>query len=429
MSIKVPDRTRQPGIRPVSPGSLNEPDKILLDNGVQAYYFNSGSDPLAKIDFIFDAGQLFEERPLLASVTNLMLTEGSEAYDAESLNKALDYFGAMPGLFSEKDQAGLSVAFLVKHTRDILDLCLEILFRPVFPGKELDIVRERKLQSFLLSRQRVQSLASDKFFESVFGSDHPYGRIIGHDDFREISRENVAGHHAMNYSPRSLTIIISGMVDSNLLTSLNATIGKVNIQVNKATNIPALTSINEPRFSYVEKKDALQNAIRVGSATINKKHPDYHALKITDTILGGYFGSRLMKNIREEKGYTYGISSSVVSLSQSGYKVISAEVGRKHTNATLKEIQNEIKLLQEEKVGAEELGIVKNYMLGELVRMFDGPFSYAETFRSAWEFGLDLEYYRQMEKKINSITPDEIIHIARTYYKVDELHTVIAGEK
>ena len=136
-----------------------------------------------------------------------------------------------------------------------------------------------------------------------------------------------------------------------------------------------------------------------------------------------------MKNIREEKGYTYGISSSVSSLDLSGYKVISTEVSPKNYRATIDEIFNEIKVLQNIPLKEDEMAVVRNYMSGEMVRMFDGPFAIAESFRSAWEFGLDNNYYRYLTEKILKIEPDEIIELARTYYKIDELYQVTVGPK
>jgi zinc protease len=173
----------------------------------------------------------------------------------------------------------------------------------------------------------------------------------------------------------------------------------------------------------------MQSAIRVGSATINKKHADYNGLLILDTVLGGYFGSRLMKNIREKKGYTYGINSSVMSLNQSGYKVIVTEVGKKHTTKTLNEIYKEIHLLQTKLIEPKELDVARSYMTGEMVRMFDGPFALAESFRAAWEFGLDNTYYYNLAEKIKTIEPDEIITLAKTYYNIDDLYEIIAGPK
>ena len=180
---------------------------------------------------------------------------------------------------------------------------------------------------------------------------------------------------------------------------------------------------------HINKPGTVQSAIRIGSPTINKRHPDYPGLKILDSVLGGYFGSRLMKNIREEKGYTYGISSSVSSLDLTGYKVISTEVSQKNYKKAIDEIYKEIRLLQNVPVKKEEMAVVRNYMSGEMLRMFDGPFALAESFRSAWEFGLDNTYYYRLAEKIKTIDPDEIIELAQTYYNIDDLYEVTVGSK
>ncbi|HBZ21874.1 MAG TPA: insulinase family protein, partial [Bacteroidales bacterium] len=177
----------------------------------------------------------------------------------------------------------------------------------------------------------------------------------------------------------------------------------------------------------IKKKGAVQTAIRIGSSSINKRHPDYPGMKFLNVMLGGYFGSRLMKNIREEKGLTYGIHSSVSSFNLSGFKLISTEVGRENTGRAIDEIYREINRLLTEPVSKNELEVVRKYMSGEMVRMFDGPFAIAESFKAVWEFGLDLNYFVGMMDKIRTITSDEIIRLANTYYKQDDLYEITVG--
>jgi predicted Zn-dependent peptidase len=224
-----------------------------------------------------------------------------------------------------------------------------------------------------------------------------------------------------------MAVIISGKIHGRTAELLNSHIG--NISSNENSKETSVNLIKEEKLKkvHINKSGTVQNAIRIGSATINKRHPDYPGLKVLDSILGGYFSSRLMKNIREEKGYTYGISSSLSSLDLAGYKVISTEVGQKNCLKAIDEIYKEIKLLQNVAVNKEEMAVVRNYMSGEMVRMFDGPFALAESFRSAWEFGLDNSYYYRLAEKIKSIDPDEIIELARTYYNIDDLYEITVG--
>ena len=188
--------------------------------------------------------------------------------------------------------------------------------------------------------------------------------------------------------------------------------------------MPVLKNEQGKQKIFIKKSGAVQSAIKIGSTTINKREPDYPALKVLDTILGGYFGSRLMKNIREDKGYTYGINSVVTSLGLTGYKAITTEVGNSYREKTIAEIYKEIKILQDTYVEKNELEVVKNYMSGEMLRMFDGPFALAESFKSAWEFGLDKNYYYRLAEKIKTIESDEIRNLALKYYRPEDLFEI-----
>jgi zinc protease len=273
----------------------------------------------------------------------------------------------------------------------------------------------------------VRNLPIDQFFESAFGKSHPYGRQLKEDDFETINSGIIKEFYSKYYTPDNMAIIISGKIHPGTVELLNKYFGEISSGKPAGVDHGIIVSPDEIKNVHINKPDAVQVAIRIGSPTINKRHPDYPGLKIVNTILGGYFGSRLMKNIREEKGFTYGISSSVTSLDLSGYKVISTEVSAKNSSETIDEIFQEIKNLQTIHVDDNEMELVRNYMSGEMVRMFDGPFAIAESFRSVWEFGLGNDYYSRFTEKILKISPDEIIELAGTYYKIDELYKVTVG--
>lgn len=425
--MKPSERKIQPPAMIARMPELAGPDITFLPNGVPVCKIASGKEDIIRADFIFRAGQVFEKNHLTSSCVNMMLNEGSEDMTAEEVNRRLDFFGAVPNFFTEKDVAGLSIAFLSKHSRKIFGLCHDMLFKPVFPDEELRSLLKKRLQWHDVRQERVQSVANDLYFESVFGSSHPYGRITHREDFSLLRRENLVEFHKRHYSPANLSIVIAGNITreaEECLASVFGTLKAGRISPAQEFSLPAYSSL--PRIEK-HKEGALQSAIRIGSATINKRNSDYPGLKVVDTLLGGYFGSRLMKNIREDKGYTYGIHSSVSSYDQSGYMLISTEVGSGYTEKAVSEIHHEINRLATEPVGIKELDIVRNFMMGELVRMFDGPFATAESFRSAWEFGLGYDYFKKLAARIVSITPDEIMHLAKTYYKQEYFVEVVVG--
>jgi zinc protease len=417
----------QPPLFPVNTGLIPEAHSAFLKNNVPIFHIEAGTEEIMRIEFIFRAGLVKEYLPLLATSTNMMLTEGTKGYSSEELNRILDYYGVFLNLYAEKDSAGIIICFLNKHIEKVLELSREILFRPSFPDKELSILMKKRLRWYLNNREKVQNLAMDQFFESVFGSHHPYGRQVREPDFEGITSAVLTDYHSKYYNPENMAVIVSGKIHEKTNELLDLYFGGLlsnNIYMEDPENY---IEGDKRKKVHIKKQGAVQSALRIGSSTINKRHLDYPGLKFLDSLLGGYFGSRLMKNIREDKGYTYGIHSAVSSLDLTGFKVISTEVSKRNTKKAIDEIYKEIKLLQTKPVERDEMAVVRNYMSGEMVRMFDGPFALADSFKAAWEFGLDNTYYHRLAEKIKTIKPDEIMWLAKTYYNIDELYEIIAG--
>lgn len=419
----------QPPVFPVEKVTIPEAATFRLNNGIPVYIIEAGTEDIMRLEFTFRAGQIKEDVPLLSSTTNMMLSEGSQNYSSEELNRLLDFYGVFLNLSAEKDRAGVVVFFLNKHIEKVLELNHEILFHPVFPEAELNALMKKRLSWYRVNREKVQNLANDKFFESVFGKQHQYGHQVLENDFEMLNPAILKDFHAKYYTPDNMAVIISGKIHEKTQDLLNLYFGSCAATRIYIEDSETFIKGEKRKKVHVNKPGTVQTAIRIGSSTINKRHPDYPGLKVLDLILGGYFGSRLMKNIREEKGYTYGISSNISSLDLSGYKVISTDVSQKNRQNTIDEIYKEIRLLQSIPVSKEELAIIRNYMSGEMVRMFDGPFALAESFRSAWEFGLDNSYYYRLAEKIKTIDPDEIISLAKTYYNIDDLYEITVGVK
>jgi len=423
------DRIRriQPPVHPFDARILVPIKSVTLRNGTSLFLIDAGTEDIMRIEFVFKAGMALEYLPLLATSSNMMLTEGSEKYTSEELNSILDFYGIFLSLIAEKDTAGLIVYFLNKHFEKALELIVEILFRPEFPEKELGLLMKKRLNWYRINREKVQNIATDKFFESVFGSLHPYGRMVLETDFEGMMSSLLKDFHTKFYLPEKMTMIVSGRIPERAVDLFEKYFGDLHSEKIYTEDSMNVIKGESRKKEHIKKKGAIQTAVRIGSPTINKCHPDYPGLKFLNVMLGGYFGSRLMKNIREEKGYTYGIHSSVSSFDLSGFKLISTEVGKENSGQAIDEIYKEIHLLLKEPVAQDELEVVRNYMSGEMVRMFDGPFAIAESFKAVWEFGLDLNYFVGMMNTIRTITPDEILRLANTYYRLDDLYEITVG--
>ena len=179
----------------------------------------------------------------------------------------------------------------------------------------------------------------------------------------------------------------------------------------------------------IEKEGALQSAIRIGKLMFNKTHPDFQSLQVLNTVYGGYFGSRLMSNIREDKGYTYGIGSGLVSLQHGGYFFITTEVGVDVTAKAIKEIYFEMDRLRKEKITTDELQLVKNYLLGTFLRSVDGPFAMADRFKGILNYNLGYDYFDRYIATIRAVSASDLMGLANTYFDKDSMIELVVGKR
>jgi len=420
----------QPTFKNIEKINFAKAKQSKLDNGIPIYLVNAGSQDVVKIEFLFSAGNYYQQIPLEAAVINAMLTEGTEHFSSSEIAEKLDYLGAYIQQSVDQDAATVSLLALKKHLPQALEIIEDVIKHPSFPSGELQTLLAKRKQQFVVDQTKVQYLAREKFNEKLFGGTHPYGQVLKAEHFDLLNPEQLLTFHCRYYMNESTKIIVSGKVDDTVVDLINKHFGNDILAKGSVQEFPSSSfqTTTEKHF-FVEKQDAVQSAIRVGKMLVNRAHPDFNRLMVLNTVLGGYFGSRLMKNIREDKGYTYGIHSIAVTLQEAGYMVIVSEVGTDVCKEALKEIHLEIKKLREAPVSLEELQVAKNYMMGEVLRSFDGPFAISESVRTLAEYGLGYDYYDQMVSTIQNITPMELIDLANKYYTEGGMIEVVAGRE
>lgn len=423
------DRKTHPTYHSIQEINIPVPETTFLDNGIKFYTFNAGTQDILKVEIAFNAGSWYQQKPLVASFTNEMLTEGSANFSSKEIAEKLDFYGAFIHPNSTKDFGNITLYTLNKYLPETIKILEDIIKNPTFPAKEFNTYRSKRKQQFVIELEKVTNLARREFNEQLFGLNHPYGKKADVIDYENINREDLISFHKEFYHSGNCKVIISGKISNKTIETINKYFGN-NSWEKKATQAETTYPV-EKTFkptSVIEKKNVTQSAIRVGKVTINKDHPDFHKLKITNTLLGGYFGSRLMKKIREEKGYTYGISSILVTMKHAGYIIILSEVGKDVAKYAIDDIFTEIKRLKTELVSDKELALVKNYMLGDLIRAFDGAFEISSTYRSLIDFDLDEKYLHKAIETIHSISPKEIKDMANLYLDEKSFVKTIAGK-
>ena len=424
------DRKQAPEFKTIDLIDIEKAKQDTLHNGIPVYSISSGSQELSKIEFLFKAGMYFQTQPLLASATNNLLETGTKSYTANQLSDNIDFFGSFFECAVEQDYSSLVLFSLNKYLDKSLHYVEEIIKYPTFPKDEFDIYLSNKKQKHIVNSQKVNVLARRRFTELIFGETHPYGLDVKDESFDNITIDAIKEFYKSHYQSANCVIIASGKLPDNLIETLNHFFGKETWGVPHAvTPIKAELQTASQNKYFIEKADAIQSAIRIGRPLFNKTHPDYFKFQVLNTILGGYFGSRLMANIREDKGYTYGIGSNLAALVNGGYFFIATEVGVDVTKDTLKEIYKEIHILRTKLVDDDELETVRNYILGQFLRSVDGAYALADKFKAIHEFGLDYTYFDNYFKAVKNITPTEIKDLANTYLQEKDLIELVVGKK
>ncbi len=304
----------------------------------------------------------------------------------------------------------------------------EVALQPVFPENEVSTIIAKSRHEYLVNMEKVKYVARLKFPGYIFGDQHPYSSPLVEDDYNRLDAPAMRGFHQKFYTESPFYILVSGKVPANMQQLLNANFGQHVIRENP-DNAKVRVPVTVPdKFQMIQKKNSLQSALRIGKVLFNKTHPDFIKMKVVNTILGGYFGSRLMTNIREDKGYTYGIGSVVTSLKHSGIFTISSEVGTDVREKAVDEIFGEIKKLGQEDVPEAELNLVKNYMLGNFLRSADGPFALSEMVKSVVDYGFPMSYFDRYLETVKTITAKEIRELAVKYLDPHTLVTLVVGK-
>lgn len=428
--MKPSDIKKAPAIITPSPGDTSFPEMTRLDNGVPVYLLANGTVDLLRIEFVFNAGQLMEDVQLAASATNAMLTEGTLSHDAASINDLIDKTGAIFNHTADKDKAGLVVITLTRKLEEVMSLAEEVLFHPSFPEKEFRMLTDKRLQAFLTGRQKTSVIARELFYQALCGEKNPYGRITTPDDYGALTTADLREFHYRHYKPDNMYITVAGCNPEQAVPVLERHFSGAATGHWHKPVIPELVFESaRPGKIFREVSNSVQSTVRMGWKGITRDHPDYQGLQVATMILGGYFGSRLMRNIREEKGYTYGIHAVAGAFHGIGYITIMTDVANIYRDETVKEIKKEITEMCVNEVTGGEMTLVRNHIMGELARMFDGPFAVAEAIRGIIDYDAGWDYFTHFAETVRMMTPGKIKELLNRYFNIENSYEIIAGAK
>ena len=424
------NRNIQPAICEPSHLDVQRPEHHVFPNGIVLNVLDACDSEVTRVDLVMGGGRWHQTQPLQALFTNRMLREGTRQYTAACIAEKLDYYGAWLDLSSAPEYTYVTLYSLNKYLPQTLDILESLVKEPVFPEKELKVIVDTNVEQFKVNLSKVDFLTHRALVKTLFGGHHPAGRLVCEDDYQRIVPGVLRQFYDRYYNSGNCTLYLSGKITGDCVRRVEALFG--NEPFGQGTRPEKKTFRPEPdarKQVFVERSGVLQSAVRLGMLTLDRCHPDYLKFRVLVTLLGGYFGSRLMSNIREQKGYTYGISAGYASYPDQGVLTISTETANQYVAPLIAEVYREITRLQDEQVSSEELSMVKNYMLGDLCRSCESAFSLADGWIFLQVYGLKDTYFADAMQAIKDITPGEIQDLACKYLRKEDLKEVVAGAK
>lgn len=420
------NRTTAPAFQELKKFEPIQVQKEFLQNNVPVYLLKSDTQALLRIEFIFKAGNWYNPAVGVAATTARMMTQGTLDYSSFEISEMVSKYGAHLSVTNTSDHLKISLFTLTKYLKEVLPIVKEVLLNASFPESELSILKENMLQGFRLNLEKTSYIASQLFKRTLFGENHSYTDETTLDSIDNLSTDLLKEFFQKHIVNKEFDIVVAGSVPSKFIELLDQEFGKLPINKSQIiTNHQLITSLEKSH--YIEKKDALQTNIKIGCKSIPRKHEDCFDFVVLNEIIGGFFGSRLMKNLREDKGYTYGINSSFLHLLNVDFWLISTDVKKEFKDDALNQIYKELEILQNELISDKELELVKNNLLGSFCSSVNTCFDLADRFKIMLHQDLDNEYYQRYIQNLRGIDANKVQEMAQKYLIKDDFIEITVG--
>jgi predicted Zn-dependent peptidase len=424
----MPDRKVSPSIKDAIDYSisLKKPDIFTLDNGISVYNIHAGTESVVQLEWVFRAGNWYEQKNNVAAAANFLLKNGTSQHSAYEINEYVDFYGAYLNRSCYNETASITLHCLTRHLENLLPMVREILTEAILPEQELLIYKQNMKQKLAVNLRKCDFIAGRKIDALLFGNKHPYGIYSELSDYDALDRVELEEHYNKFYRNGYCTVFSAGILPDNYAELMNRYFGDLPLNVKPLQEVKhAITEDPQKKWNIINDPDGVQAAIRIARPFPTRKHPDFPKVQVLNAVFGGFFGSRLMNNIREDKGYTYGIYSFLVNHIHAGAWMISTEAGRHVAEATVNEVYYEMQQLREKAVEADELLLAKNYLIGTLLGDLDGPFQIIGRWKNLILNGLDETFFYHSVNTIKNITADELKQMAEIYLNPADFYELV----
>ena len=391
------------------------------------YLFPSDSTELVKLDLLFEAGSAYQHKKLCASATVKLMTTATKKMNSAALAEYMDYRGIFIETDSQVQQSAVTFYFLRRYADELLPVVRDILTHPAFDEDDYRVWRKHRRQEILSVEQKPSTMARREYYRCLFGEGHPLGAYATASDLDKLTIDDIRAYYVERYGLSKMTVILAGAIDDNLIELVRNELEVKDGQLDNRGHfdMPACPTL-EAR--HIALKSATQTNIRIGRILpMQWNSEEYARFMLLVTVLGGYFGSRLMQNLREDKGYTYGIYARSQIYRDVIVFFITADVAGGVAEDAVKEVKKELARLCSEYIPEEELQMVKAVMVGDFLRSVDGIFERSARFGDMYATCVTEQLTENLQRALVETTPEQLLQLARQYLQPDDMLVCTAG--
>jgi zinc protease len=409
---------------------LSEVKNISYPNGLKLTTVHYGDVPKSTITLIIKTGNAHEapDQIWLANITGRMLREGTSSLNFAALSKKAAMMGGSLNVNVGLTQTTITGSVLSEYTADFIRLISDLVVSPAFPASELERIKSDFKRQLTVQKSVPQSVAQEQFLEALY-KDHRYGKSFPTEEMiNSYSVQQVKDFYEKNFGARRSVLYVVGKFDEKQVNSaVAASLSKW--RQGPDVSYPPVNAVAVKDTMLIDRKGAPQTTLMIGLPVVTPDNKDYVPLIVTNSLLGGSFGSRITSNIRENKGYTYSPFSTIQNRKGSAVWLEQADITSEHTVDALMEIEKEVKRLQVEPPTKEELSGIQNYEAGIFVLQNSTPSGIINQLNFLDLYGLDDSYLNNYVKNIYKVTPETVTQIAKNYMQYDKMVKVMVGDK
>lgn len=418
-----------PKIHNIEHISFPQPEKITLSNGIIGFGFNDNKIDILRIDLVFDSGRWTESAPLVAETVAKLFKSGTSLLSSFQLNEKIDFYGTTIKASAGYNTFNVQLFCMNRFLEPSLELLMNCLNEIAFPENEIELFKKNSISKLKVNLEKNDFIADETFKKTIFGEQHPYGYATTEDLILKIEQNFLIDFYKKELTTDSCTVFMAGNYQKNELDLLDKYIGnwRTENKHKSVLNFPTTNATFNSRNLHITKEKSVQASIVIGKKSIQKNHADYASFVLLNTILGGYFGSRLMSNIREDKGLTYGIHSSLSTLKYDAVFSIHTDTNIEKKEECLHEIYIELERLCNDVLPNKEITLARNYLLGKFLTRTDGAFNQIDVFKSYYIENVNISKFEEFVETIRRTDALSLQQLAQTYFLKDSLLEVVVG--